>query len=149
MTVIDSRPSFPLAYWQNNWVFDVTLTGGSSQAFLVASSPADGLLSSGQMTSVVSDIQTAIEALTGVTGCTTSAVTCSLPQPWASEGAPSLVFDSTWTVYGYQMSNGAQAWFAFQSGADAHTSVATAFGAQTGVSSVTTEAQPTVSPSGL
>lgn len=148
-SVLDSRVILSLTYY-DAWVFEAQGRRGMSKAFLVSSSPADGLLSTSDLTAVTAGIQRAIEALPGLRACTASPIAVTLTPPWDSGGFPSLVFDATWSVTGYNIivdgnETPSQAWFA-QQNADASNAVKTAFAGAPGVASCTQAAHPAVTP---
>lgn len=149
--VLDRQARFGLGYY-NAWVFQARTNRGAAQAFLVSSSPNDGLLSADDMTAVTSSIQRAIAALRGVTSCRTTQVNPNLTPPWNSDGGPSLAFGDAWTVYGYnctlQDSGTSQAWFAYQT-TDASAAVQAAFSALPEVVTCTKAPRPTVTPASI
>lgn len=58
------------------WTFALTLSAGDgsgfTNAYLISASPADGKLTSGNLTTVTGDLATYLSGLTHVTGCTTT-----------------------------------------------------------------------------
>jgi hypothetical protein len=148
--VLDRRVILSLAYY-NSWVFEARIRSGRARAFLVSSSPGDGILTAGALTEVTRAAQHTIDAIPGVSSCTVAPIDAALTPPWASGGYPSLVFGDAWTVYGYNVIVGSsvtpsQAWFA-QQVTDVSDSVQSAFARIAGVTSCTKAAQPTVTPS--
>ena len=148
--MLDRRVVLSLAYY-NSWVFEVKTRGGRARAFLVSSSPGDGILAPGALAEVTSAVRQAIEAFSRVISCTVTPIDAGLTPPWAFGGFPSLVFDDNWTVYGYNMIVGgsitpSQAWFA-QQVTDVSDAVQSAFAGIAGVTSCTKAAQPIVTPS--
>jgi hypothetical protein len=137
------------AYYINSWVFDVQTRRGGAQAFLVSSSPADGILTVGALAEVTEAIQHAITALPAVRSCQVTPIDAGLTPPWNSDGYPSLVFGDDWDIYGYNAttedSGGSQSWFA-QRVVDVSDAVQAAFAGLTGVTNCTKAAQPTVTP---
>ena len=133
-------------------MFQARASRGSAQAFLVSSSPNDGVLSADDMTTVTSAIEHAISGIRGVTSCQTTQVNPDLTPPWNSDGGPSLVFGNTWTVYGYnctvQGGGTSQAWFAYQS-TDASAAVQAAFSALPEVTACTKAPSPAVTPASI
>jgi hypothetical protein len=113
--VLDRKSVFSLAYY-NAWVFDTVARSVRTQAFFVSSSPGDEILTAADLAEVTSVIREAISSLPRVRSCVATAIDAHLDPPWGSEGYPSLVFDSKWTVYGYDVAvNGSvsrsQSWF--------------------------------------
>jgi hypothetical protein len=99
------------------WVLDITLNGNAQQMYLISSSPADGVLTSTEMSTVTSAWQEAVSAISGVSEATVTEVTPSqtgspLSQPWCYGGGPVLAFDDTWFRYGYNVNNQSQTYFA-------------------------------------
>ena len=69
VAALDRSVRLSLAYYINFWVFDVQTRRGGAQAFLVSSSPADGVLTVGALAEVTEAIQHAITALPAVRPC--------------------------------------------------------------------------------
>src|ERR1035441_5212142 len=72
------------AMWQIGsptvWVLDITTSGPSTQMFFATGFPSDNSgLTQTQATALATGLQTAVGALTGVTGCTLTAVAVSSP----------------------------------------------------------------------
>lgn len=146
---LDRRVRLSLAYY-NSWVFDVQTRRGAAQAFLVSSSPGDGLLTAGALAEVTGAIQGAITALPTVASCQVTPIDAGLTPPWNSDGYPSLVFGDDWDIFGYNTTiegsgTPSQSWFA-QRVTDVSDAVQSAFAGLAGVTSCTKVAQPTVTP---
>jgi hypothetical protein len=147
--VLDRRVRLSLAYY-NSWVFDVQTRLGGAQAFLVSSSPGDGVLTADALAEVTGAIQHAITALPVVASCQVKPIDARLTPPWNSDGYPSLVFGNDWDIYGYNSTvegsgTPSQSWFA-QRITDVSDAVQSAFAGLAGVTSCTKVAQPTVTP---
>ena len=147
--VLDRDASFGLGYY-NAWVFQAQTTHRAAQAFLVSSSPNDGLLSATDMATVTKAIRQSIIKLRGVRSCQVTQINADLTPPWNSDGGPSLVFGDAWTVFGYNCTvegseTPSQAWFAYQS-TDASGAVQAAFSALADVTNCTKAPRPVVTP---
>jgi hypothetical protein len=85
---------------QNIYVLDITTGSGTSQMYLISFSPDDGRLTQGQVDDVADALQTAIEAVSGVTACDLNPMSTTMASaPFT--GAVDVKFDATWTLYGY------------------------------------------------